>query len=106
MLRNATKNHLHSQLDRSFLGSMRVLPSVLCKRSNDWLRPSSLTRRVCPRWAAAASSASARPAACRSASRLRDEVVAAAKSALPIPDAAVACAVLAADLALATDLDV
>ena len=104
-MRTATKNQLLGQLDRTFPGLTRALPDVLGTKVGRLVAAEFADPPGWPRWAAAGSSASARPAACRSAQRTADKLIAAAKDALPMPDAAVARAVLTADLALLADLD-
>ena len=104
-LRTATKNQLLGQLDRSFPGLTRALPDVLGTKvgrlvASEFADPARL--------AALGSSRFVRFGATRGLQIRRpvaDKLVAAAKDALPMPDAAVARAVLAADLALLTDLD-
>ena len=104
-LRTATKNQLLGQLDRTFPGLTIALPDVLGTRvgrlvATEFADPARL--------AGLGSSRFIRFGATRGL-RIRkpvaDKLVAAAKDALPMPDAAVARAVLAADLALLTDLD-
>ena len=70
-----------------------------------WSPSISPTRTGWPASARPGSSASPPPAGCRSAGPVADRLVAAARDALPSPDAAVARQVLAADLALLADLD-
>ena len=104
-LRTATKNQLLGQLDRSFPGLTRALPDVLGTRVGrlvaaefaDPARLAGLGSRRFIRFGATRGLRIRTPTA--------GKLVAAAKDALPMPDAAVARAVLAADLALLADLD-
>ena len=104
-VRTATKNQLLGQLDRTFPGLTRALPDVLATKvgrlvAAEFADPARL--------AALGSSRFIRFGATRGLQIRRpmaDKLVAAAKAALPMPDAAVARAVLAADLALLADLD-
>ncbi len=104
-LRTATKNQLLGQLDRSFPGLTLALPDVLGTKvgrvvAAEFADPARL--------AALGSSRFIRFGATRGLQIRRptaDKLVAAAREALPMPDAAVARAVLAADLALLGDLD-
>ena len=104
-LRTATKNQLLGQLDRSFPGLTVALPDVLGTKvgrlvAAEFADPARL--------AALGSSRFIRFGATRGLQIRRptaDKLIAAAKNALPMPDAAVARAVLAADLALLADLD-
>jgi transposase len=105
LIRTATKNKLLGQLDRSFPGLTRALPNVLGTKvgrlvAAEFADPARL--------AALCSSRFIRFGATRGLQIRRvtaDKLVAAARDALPMPDAAVARAVLAADLALLGDLD-
>jgi transposase len=105
LIRTATKNKLLGQLDRSFPGLTRALPDVLGTKvgrlvAAEFADPARL--------AALGSSRFIRFGATRGLQIRRptaDRLIAAAKDALPMPDAAVARAVLAADLALLGDLD-
>ena len=104
-LRTATKNQLLGQLDRSFPGLTRALPDVLGTKVGrlvaaefaDPSRLAALGRTRFIRFGATRGLQIRRPTA--------DKLIAAARDALPMPDAAVARAVLAADLALLADLD-
>jgi transposase len=104
-LRTATKNQLLGQLDRSFPGLTLALPDVLRTKvgrlvAAEFADPARL--------AALGSSRFIRFGANRGLQIRRltaDKLVAVARDALPMPDAAVARAVLAADLALLADLD-
>jgi transposase len=104
-LRTATKNQLLGQLDRSFPGLTIALPDVLGTRvgrlvAAEFADPARL--------AALGSSRFIRFGATRGLQIRRpvaDKLVAAAKDALPTPDAAVARAVLVADLTLLGELD-
>src|SRR4051794_7951148 len=104
-IRTATKNQLLGQLDRSFPGLTRALPDVLGTKvgrlvAAEFADPARL--------AALGSSRFIRFGATRGLHIRRstaDKLIAAAKDALPMPDAAVARAVLTADLALVADLD-
>lgn len=104
-LRAATKNQLLGQLDRTFPGLTIALPDVLGTKvgrlvAAEFADPARL--------AALGSSRFIRFGATRGLQirkPIADKLVAAAKDALPMPDAAVARAVLAADLALLADLD-
>lgn len=104
-LRTATKNQLLGQLDRTFPGLTIALPDVLGTKvgrlvATEFADPNRL--------AALGSSRFIRFGATRGLQIRRttaDKLVSAAKDALPMPDAAVARAVLAADLALLSDLD-
>jgi transposase len=105
LIRTATKNKLLGQLDRSFPGLTRALPDVLGTKvgrlvAAEFADPARL--------AALGSSRFIRFGATRGLQIRRvtaDKLLAAARDALPMPDAAVARAVLAADLALLGDLD-
>jgi len=104
-LRTATKNQLLGQLDRSFPGLTLALPDVLGTKvgrlvAAEFADPARL--------AALGSSRFVRFGATRGLQIRRptaDKLIGAAKNALPMPDAAIARAVLAADLALLADLD-
>jgi transposase len=104
-IRTATKNQLLGQLDRSFPGLTRALPDVLGTKvgrlvATEFADPGRL--------AALGSSRFIRFGATRGLQIRRataDKLIAAAKDALPMPEAAVARAVLVADLALLGDLD-
>jgi transposase len=104
-LRTATKNQLLGQLDRTFPGLTLALPDVLGTKvgrliAAEFADPARL--------AALGSSRFIRFGATRGLQirkPLADRVVHAASNALPTRDAAVARAVLAADLALLNDLD-
>jgi len=104
-LRTATKNQLLGQLDRTFPGLTRALPDVLGTKvgrlvAAEFADPARL--------AALGASRFVRFGAIRGLhirTALAQRLVAAAKDALAMPDAAVARAVLAADLALLADLD-
>jgi transposase len=103
--RTATKNQLLGQLDRSFPGLTLALPDVLgtkvgrlvCAEFADPHRLASLGAARFIRFAATRGLRVQVP--------LADRLVAAARDALPMPDAAVARTVLAADLELLADLD-
>jgi transposase len=103
--RTATKNQLLGQLDRTFPGLTRALPDVLGTKvgrlvADQFADPARL--------AALGASRFIRFGATRGLhiqTAVAQRLVAAAKDALPMPDAAVARAVLAADLALLADLD-
>jgi transposase len=105
VLRTATKNQLLGQLDRSFPGLARVLPDVLGTKVGrlvaaefpDPARLAALGSTRFIRFGAARGLQIRRPMAHR--------LVQAARDALPTADAAVARAILAADLALLADLD-
>lgn len=105
LIRTATKNRLLGQLDRSFPGLTLALPDVLGTKVGrliaaefaDPARLAALGRTRFIRFGAARGLQIRRSTA--------DKLVAAAKDAMPMPDAAVARAVLAADLALLGDLD-
>ena len=104
-LRTATKNQLLGQLDRTFPGLTLALPNVLATQvgrlvAAEFADPARLaalgsTRFI--RFGATRGLQIRKPVA--------DRLVAAARDALPTADAAVARAVLAADLALLGDLD-
>jgi transposase len=104
-LRTATKNQLLGQLDRTFPGLRLALPDVLATKvgrlvAAEFADPARL--------AALGSSRFIRFGATRGLQIRRpvaDRLVQAARDALPTADAAVARAVLAADLALLSDLD-
>jgi transposase len=104
-LRTATKNQLLGQLDRSFPGLTLALPDVLGTKVGrliaaefaDPARLAALGSNRFIRFGATRGLQIRRPTA--------DKLVAAAKEALPMPDAVVARAVLFADLALLGDLD-
>jgi transposase len=105
LVRTAAKNQLLSQLDRTFPGLTRALPDVLGTKvgrliAAEFADPARL--------AALGSSRFMRFGATRGLQirkPLADRLIQAARDALPMPDAAIARAVLAADLALLTDLD-
>ncbi len=104
-VRTATKNQLLGQLDRTFPGLTLALPDVLGTKvgrlvAAEFADPARL--------AALGSSRFIRFGATRGLQirkPVADKLLAAAKDALPMPEAAVARAVLAADLALLADLD-
>ena len=104
-LRTATKNQLLGQLDRTFPGLTLALPDVLATKVGrlvaaefaDPARLATLGSSRLIRFGATRGLQIRRPIA--------DRLVEAARNALPMPDAAVARAVLAADLALLADLD-
>jgi transposase len=103
--RTATKNQLLGQLDRSFPGLTLALPDVLgtkigrlvAEQFADPHRLASLGAARFVRFAAVRGLRVRRP--------LAERLVAAAREVLPMPEAAVARAVLAADLELLADLD-
>lgn len=105
LVRTATKNQLLGHLDRSFPGLTRALPDVLATKvgrlvAAEFADPARL--------AALGSSRFIRFGATRGLQIRRpvaDRLVQAARDALPTADAAVARAVLAADLTLLADLD-
>ena len=105
LIRTATKNQLLGQLDRCFPGLTLALPDVLgtkvgrlvAEQFADPHRLAGLGAARFIRFAAVRGLQVRRPIA--------DRLVAAAKDALPSPDAAVARHVLAADLALLASLD-
>jgi transposase len=105
MVRTATKNQLLGQLDRTFPGLTRALPDVLATKvgllvAADFADPARLAALGATRFI--------RFGATRGLQIRRsvaDRLVRAARDALPTADAAVARAVLAADLALLADLD-
>lgn len=104
-IRTATKNQLLGQLDRTFPGLTRALPDVLSTKvgrlvAAEFADPSrlaglGLARFI--RFGATRGLQIRKP--------LADKLITAARDALPMPDAAVARQVLAADLALLADLD-
>jgi transposase len=104
-LRTATKNQLLGQLDRSFPGLTLALPDVLGTKVGrlvaaefaDPARLAALGRNRFIRFGATRGLQIRKTTA--------DKLIATARDALPMPDAAVARAVLAADLALLADLD-
>lgn len=104
-LRTATKNQLLGQLDRTFPGLTLALPDVLATKVGrlvaaefaDPARLAALGASRFIRFGKARGLQIRRPTA--------DKLIQAAKDALPTADAAVARAVLAADLALLADLD-
>jgi len=104
-LRTATKNQLLGQLDRTFPGLTLALPDVLGTKvgrlvAAEFAEPARL--------AALGPSRFIRFGATRGLqvrAPLADRLIRAAKDALPTADAAVARAVLTADLALLADLD-
>jgi transposase len=104
-VRTATKNRLLGQLDRTFPGLTLALPDVLGTKVGrlvaaefaDPRRLAALGSARLIRFAATGGLQIRRPTA--------DKLVAAARDALPMPDAAVARKVLSADLALLADLD-
>jgi transposase len=103
--RTATKNQLLGQLDRAFPGLTLALPDVLgtkigrlvAAEFTDPARLSGLGVNRLIRFAAARDVQLRRPVA--------ERLIAAAKDALPTRDAVVARRVLAADMALLTNLD-
>jgi transposase len=103
--RTATKNQLLGQLDRTFPGLTRALPDVLATKVGrlvaaefpDPTRLAALGAGRFIRFGATRGVQIRKPMA--------DKLIAAAKDALPMPDAATARAVLAADLVLLGDLD-
>ena len=105
LLRTATKNQLLGQLDRTFPGLTLALPDVLGTKVGrlvaaefaDPARLAALGSRRFVRFGATRGLQIRKPVA--------DRLVQAAHDALPTADAAVARAVLAADLALLGDLD-
>jgi len=104
-IRTATKNQLLGQLDRTFPGLTRALPDVLGTKVGRLVAAefADPTRLV-----ALGSSRFVRFGATRGLQirqPVADRLVAAARDALPMPDAVVARMVLAADLALLVDLD-
>ena len=104
-MRTATKNQLLGQLDRTFPGLTLALPDVLGTKVGrlvatefaDPARLAALGSGRFVRFGATRGLQIRRPTA--------DKLVEAARNALPMPDAAVARAVLVADLALLADLD-
>jgi transposase len=104
-VRTATKNQLLGQLDRTFPGLTLALPDVLgtqvgrlvAEEFADPVRLSALGESRFIRFGAG------RGLQIRQATA--EKLVAAARDALPMPDALVARAVLRADLALLADLD-
>lgn len=104
-LRTATKNQLLGQLDRTFPGLTLALPDVLGTKvgrlvAAEFADPARLV--------ALGSSRFIRFGATRGLQireAIADKLIRAAKDALPLPDAAVARAVLTADLALLAYLD-
>ncbi|MCA1679608.1 MAG: IS110 family transposase [Actinobacteria bacterium] len=105
LTRAAAKNQLLGQLDRTFPGLTRALPDVLGTKvgrliAAEFADPARL--------AALGSARFIRFGATRGLQirkPLADKLIQAAKDALPMPDAAIARAVLAADLTLLTDLE-
>lgn len=103
--RTATKNQLLGQLDRSFPGLTLVLPDVLATKvgrlvAEHFADPERLATLGAIRFIRFAHTRGLqvrRP--------LAERLVGAARDALPMPDAAVARQVLAADLVLLADLD-
>lgn len=103
--RTATKNQLLGQLDRSFPGLTLALPDVLgtkvgrlvAEHFADPRRLAGLGANRFIRFAATRGLQVRRP--------LAERLVGAARDALPMPDAAVARQVLAADLGLLADLE-
>ncbi len=104
-LRSATKNQLLGHLDRSFPGLTIALPDVLATKVGrlvaaefaDPARLAALGASRLVRFGATRGVQIRRPVA--------DRLIQAAREALPTADAAVARAVLAADLVLLNDLD-
>ena len=104
-IRTATKNQLLGQLDRTFPGLTMALPDVLSTKVGRLVAAEFADPK---RLAALGSSRFIRFAANRGLqvrAPMADRLVTAARDALPMPDAAVARQVLAADLALLADLD-
>lgn len=104
-VRTATKNQLLGQLDRTFPGLTIALPDVLGTKVGRLVAAEFADPK---RLAALGASRFIRFAANRGVqvrAPMADRLVTAARDALPMPDAAVARAVLAADLALLDDLD-
>jgi len=104
-VRSATKTQLLAQLDRTFPGLSIALPDVLgtkvgrlvAEEFTDPTRLAALGEARFIRFGATRGLQIRRPTA--------SKIVAAARDALPMPDAPVARAVLRADLALLADLD-
>ena len=104
-LRTATKNQLLGQLDRTFPGLTRALPDVLGTKvgrlvAAEFADPSRLSALGSSRFILFGATRGL-----QIRKPLADRLVQAARDALPTRDATVARAVLAADLALLTDLD-
>jgi transposase len=104
-IRTATKNQLLGQLDRSFPGLTFALPDVLGTKvgrlvAAEFADPARLAALGSTRFIRFGAT---RGLQIRKATA--EKLIAAARDALPMPDAAVARAVLAADLALLADLD-
>ena len=103
--RSATKNQLLGQLDRSFPGLTLALPDVLGTKvgrlvATHFADPTRLTALGPARFVRFAAARNVRVR-----QSIADRLLAAARDALPTPDAAAARAVLAADLALLAVLD-
>ena len=104
-IRSGLKNQLLGQLDRSFPGLTLALPDVLGTKvgrlvAAEFADPTRLVALGCSRlirFGATRGVQIRKPIA--------DKLLAAARDALPMPDAAIARQVLAADLALQSDLD-
>lgn len=104
-IRTATKNQLLGQLDRTFPGLTLALPDVLGTKvgrlvAAEFADPARLAALGATRFVRFAAHRGLQVRA-----PLAGRLVAAARNALPMPDAAVARQVLAADLALLSDLD-
>ncbi|MGH9250247.1 MAG: IS110 family transposase [Acidimicrobiales bacterium] len=105
-IRSGLKNQLLGQLDRTFPGLTRALPDVLgtkigrlvAAEFTDPTRLASLGSSRLIRFGATRGLRIRKPVA--------DKLITAARDALPMPDAAIARQILAADLALLADLDV
>ena len=103
--RTATKNQLLGQLDRSFPGLTLALPDVLGTKvgrlvAEQFADPARLARLGEARFIRFAAARGLKVQG-----RVAGRLVAAARDALPCPDAAVARRVLATDLVLLTQLD-
>jgi len=104
-VRTATKNQLLGQLDRAFPGVSRALPNVLGTKAGrlvaaHFADPARLVRLGEDRFRAFAAHRGVRVSGVMAA-----RLVQAARAAIPMPEAAIARQVLAADLALLGDLD-
>lgn len=105
LLRTATKNQLLGQLDRTFPGLTLALPDVLGTKvgrlvATEFADPARLTSLGASRFIRFAANRGLQVR-----KPLADRLIQAANDALPTGDAAVARAVLIADLALLADLD-
>jgi transposase len=106
LVRTATKNQLLAQLDRAFPGLTRVLPDVLATKIGRLIAAELANPQRVRSMGPSRLIRFARARDVRLRRELAQRLVAAAREALPVADAAVARQVLAADVALLADLDI